>query len=493
MKFNILFGGKAGQGPNILSNLLGKVLIKKGYYVFYSRDYQSLIRGGHNFNLMTFSDKPIFSNESKIDILVCLDEKTKEIHKKDLKKEGMILEGTQKNTYFLGQLFKIFGIEMNFLEKELREIDNFKENIQNAKEGYEKTKEEFNLKNTKNKILEFSNGNSAISEGAINSGLDIYYAYPMTPTTSILNELAEKSKEKNIFVLELENEIAVINSAIGSSLTGAKTMIGTSGGGFDLMTEALSLSGMAEIPLVICLGQRPGPSTGIPTYSSQGDLDVARHGGHGEFNRIILAPGDSLECQELVNQSFYFSQKYKIPAIIITDKHLGESYYSSSKKAELKVVEKKTSIKRYNSYEIELDGSPTENPKTIIKNNLKRLKVGEEIEKEAKKFKQYEIYGDKSLKDYILFWGSTKGAIIDAIKDLKVSALQVKYLEPFSKEIESIIKNKNLILVENNSKGQLGNLIREKTGIEIKNKILKFDGRPFLSDELKEEIKKRMK
>jgi len=108
-------------------------------------------------------------------------------------------------------------------------------------------------------------------------------------------------------------------------------------------------------------------------------------------------------------------------------------------------------------------------------------------------FKQYEIYGDKSLKDYILFWGSTKGAIIDAIKDLKVSALQVKYLEPFSKEIESIIKNKNLILVENNSKGQLGNLIREKTGIEIKNKILKFDGRPFLSDELKEEIKKRMK
>jgi 2-oxoglutarate ferredoxin oxidoreductase subunit alpha len=491
MKYNILFGGKAGQGANILTNLLGKILIKKGYCVFYSRDYQSLIRGGHNFNVLSFSDKPIFSNDSKIDFLVSLDDETTKIHKKNLNKNGKIFSGNEQNIYYLGQLFKIFGIEFKLLEDELKELDNFKENLKNAKKGYEGEKERIKLKNLKNKINLFQNGIQGISDGAIDSGLDIYYAYPMTPTTPLLNELAEKQKEKNIFVMELENEIAVINAGLGSVMTGAKVMVGTSGGGFDLMTEGLSMAGMAEIPLVIILGQRPGPGTGVPTYNLQGDLNVAKHGGHGDFNKIILAPGDAVESQELTNQGFYFSQKYKIPAIIITDKHLAESYYSSIKKPLLKKIEKSTKFGRYNSYEKDESGNSTENVEIIIKNTNRRLKIKKELEKEAKKFKQYEVYGDKNSKNGIVFWGSTKGAILDAIKDTKLFALQIKYIEPFPKEVEKFLKNKNLILVENNATGQLGNLIKEKTGIEIKNKILKYDARPFLADELKEEIRRK--
>src|SRR3989338_4465799 len=134
----------------------------------------------------------------------------------------------------------------------------------------------------------------------------------MTPSTPVLIELAQKQYENNFLVLELENEIAVINAAIGSAMTGAKSMIGTSGGGFDLMTEALSLTGIAEVPLVIYLAQRPGPGTGAATYTAQGDLNIARHAGHGEFQRVVLAPGNPKECEELASYAFYFSQRFKI-------------------------------------------------------------------------------------------------------------------------------------------------------------------------------------
>ncbi|MFA5953571.1 MAG: 2-oxoacid:acceptor oxidoreductase family protein [Candidatus Pacearchaeota archaeon] len=494
MKYNILFGGQAGQGPNFLAQILGKTLIEKGFYVFFSRDYQSLIRGGHNFNVLTFSDKPVFSNESELDLIVALDKKTLNFHQKNLKKTGIIIDENPSNANLSGKLFKKLGLEFKDLEKQLKSQDKFKENLIEAKKGYESETEWIKLKNNGKKNLNFYNGTQAIAKGAIDSGLDIYYAYPMTPATPLLGELAEKSKEKNILVLELENEIGIINAAIGSSITGAKSMIGTSGGGFDLMTEGLSLTGIAEIPLVIYLSQRPGPGTGVATYTAQGDLNIARHAGHGEFNRIVLAPGDSKESVELTNQCFYFSQKFKIPTIVLGDKHLAESYFTFEKKPKLTSVLKSTELKRYNSYESDSEESSTENPEIIIKNVNKRLKIKEEIEKESKNFSTYEIHGNKNLKNLIVSWGSTKGAIIDAIKDLNCGFLQIKYLEPFPK-IENMIQGKNLILIENNSTGQLGQLISEKTGIFIsdKNKILRFDGRPFLSNELKLEIKKRMR
>ena len=496
MRLNILTGGKAGAGPNILSHILGEVLVKQGYFVFYSRDYQSLIRGGHNFNVLTFSENPVHSNDSKIDILVALDENTENIHKKDLNKNGIILKGKKENMYYAGALFKILGLDFKILEKELKDLKKrFEENLKDSKQGYEEEEKTIKIVKPKKTKSYFMNGNQGISEGAIKSGLDIYYAYPMTPATPVLGELAGKQEGKNILVLELENEIGVINASIGSALTGAKSMVGTSGGGFDLMTESLSMTGIVEVPLVIYLSQRPGPGTGVPTYTGQGDLNMARHAGHGEFQRVVLSPGDPKEAQELTSHAFYFSQKYKIPCIVISDKHLGESFYTLTENVKIIKSDKSTKLIRYNSYEKDEQGSATDIPKIINKNIEGKKKKVEDIKKEAKKFEQYKIYGKKNSKNVILSWGSPKGSILDSINDLDCKFLQVLYIEPFPIEIKKELEKSNIILVENNSTGLLSSLIAEKTGvfIEEKNKVLRYDGRPFLADELKGEIKRRLK
>lgn len=493
----ILIGGKAGQGPNILAQILSDALIKKGFYVFNSRDYESVIRGGHNFNLLTFSDKPVYSNNSELDILVCLDENTKKRHSKNLKKEGILLEGEFENMYFAGRLFKILDIEFKILEDELKKLRNLEENLENAKKGYESEKNKLQItKTNSNKSKKFINGSQGIAEGSIKSGMDIYCAYPMTPATPLLFELAPKQFDNNFLTLELESEISVIGTAIGAAATGAKAMVGTSGGGFDLMTEFISMSAIAEIPIVIYLSSRPGPGTGVATYTGQGDLQLARHCGHGEFFRLVLAPGDPIECEELISQCFYLSQKYKIPAILLGDKHLGESFYTSEENAKITKSEKSTELIRYNSYEKDSEGSATENAEIIKKNVEKRLKKTKEIEKEAENFNMFKIFGKKDSKNLIVSYGSPKGAILDAIKDLDCKFIQILYIEPFSNKIKlELEKAKNIILVENNATGTLANLIREKTGflIETKNKILRYDGRPFLSNELEKEIRGRLK
>jgi 2-oxoglutarate ferredoxin oxidoreductase subunit alpha len=496
MRFTILFGGKAGQGPNILSTLLGQALISRGYFVFMNRDYQSVIRGGHNFNVITFSDEPIYSNESKADLIIAIDENTVNLHKKDLKKKGNIIYKENKgNMYFAGRLYKTLCMEFEVLEAQLKLIDRFEENIKDARDGYnEETEVSCKVGYVKKKLF-FRNGNEGISGGAIKSGLDVYYAYPMTPATNVMSELAEKQIENNFIVLELENEIAVINAAIGSAITGAKTMVGTSGGGFDLMTEALSLAGIAETPLVIYMASRPGPSTGVATYTGQGDLDLVRHAGHGEFPRMIFSPGDPNESEELTNQAFFFSQRFGIPVIILSDKHLAESSYTTEEKVKLFRSEKITELKRYNSYETDEIGNATENPETITKNVDIRNEKQKRINLEAERFSGYKVYGNKNSKNVVVSYGSTKGAILDSIKELDVKFVQVLYLEPFPEKIKREIEGKNIILVENSATGQLAKLIAEKTGIFIfdKNKILRYDGRPFLHDELSEEIRGRLK
>ena len=497
MRLNILFGGKAGQGPNILTQLVGEALFGAGYHVFYSRDYQSLIRGGHNFNVLTFSDEEVHSNDSEIDVLVALDEKTAEVHRKDLKKGGFLIKAEgQENMYFAGMIFKILCIDFKILEGQLKRLKNFSENLTHAKKGYEIEMRACSVMKPEKKhgAHSFTNGSCGIADGAIKSGLDIYYAYPMTPATPVLFELAPKQNEGNFFVFELENEIAVMNAALGSASTGAKTMIGTSGGGFDLMTEALSMAGMAEIPVVCYNASRPGPSTGIATYTGQGDLQMARYCGHGEFFRLVLAPGDSVECTEITSQAFYFSQKYKLPVIILSDKHLAESFYTCEEAPILTKSDKTTKLIRFNSYEHTENGEASEDPKVISAGFARRARIKKEVEKEAEKFSMYKIFGKKDSKNIVLSYGSTKGAILDSIKDLDFKFIQILYIEPFPEKIKlELEKAKKIILVENSGTGMLADVVREKTGVEIRDKILRDDGRPFLRDELKEELRRRLK
>jgi len=502
MKLNIVFGGKAGQGPNILAEVVSEALIKSGYYVFYSRDYQSLIRGGHNFNTLTFSDAPVYSNQSKIDLLVCLDDKTEETHKKNLVKNAIVIKGNEPNMFFAGAIFKLLDLDLKLIEASLRKLRNFDENIKEAKQGYYSEKRSLKLEKAKNNLSQarFMNGNQGISKGAIASGLDHYYAYPMTPATPVMMELAQLSTQKDAKhkVIELENEIAVMIAALGSSLVGSKAMVGSSGGGFDLMTEGLSMAGQAEIPVVIYLSSRPGPSTGLATYTAQDSLNLALYSGHGEFSRVVIAPGDPLESMEAANQAFYFSQKFKIPAFVLGDKHLAESksLISESEKI-LEVANSMTKLQKFNSYEHDSNGIATESAE-ITKDNFDRKgKKHKEIVKEAKKFVGYKIHGNKNSKNVIVGWGSTKGAIIDALNEEKIDAkfMQIIYMKPFPEIKKELEKAKKIILVENNVTGQLGDLITRKTGmfIEDKNKIFRYDGRPFLSDELAIELKKRIK
>jgi len=261
------------------------------------------------------------------------------------------------------------------------------------------------------------------------------------------------------------------------------------------MTEALSMAGMAEVPLVMYLAQRPGPSTGVPTYTGQGDLQMTRHSGHGEFPRLVLAPGDPKEAVEKTSEAFYFSQKYKVPCIIISDKHLAESFYTLDEKAKLVKSIKSTFLKKYNSYEHTNEGIETDDADIVRKNAEARLKKAREIEKEARKFETYKIFGNKNSKNLIVSWGSTKGAILDAISGLNCKFLQVLYIEPFPKIENELEKARKILVVENNASSPLSDLIAEKCLIKIKNenKILKYDARPFLGDELAVEIKRRLK
>lgn len=505
MRLNILIGGKAGQGINAVSGIISSVLSKYGYFTFNYRDYQSLIRGGHNFNILSISDKFIASTESKMDFVIALDENTIKEHKKELKTGGKVLDSDNFKDYkqntnvaLAGALIKILGIDKNIL---LDEVKKFPDAEKAAEAGYASEKEIIQLKKLSNKIRIISGGEGT-SWGAISSNLDLYINYPMTPATSLGEYLAKKQIEKDFVVFQSENEVAAINQALGASFTGAKVMVGTSGGGFDLMTEGLSMAGQAELPIVVYLASRPGPSTGIPTYTAQDDLDVALRAGHGEFPRIVLAPGDPLECIEKTNELFYLSNKYHCPSILLSDKHLAESEFSMTKNPNppMKIKINRNipgkDMTKTSSYEHDKSGNTAESPELAEKNAQNRIHKYAQIKKEIESLEPIKLYGKSSSKNLIIFWGSTKGVVLDSIKDLDCKAVQIIYMKPMSDKIKQIMeKAKNIILVENNSTGQLGRLLREKTGISIseKNRILKYDGRPFFSDKLKDEIKRRLK
>ncbi len=504
MRLNILIGGKAGQGINKISEIVSNVMAKYGYFTFNYRDYPSLIRGGHNFNILSISDKRVGSYESKLDGIVAMDDLTVGVHKKNLKKGGFIITpkgfenlGRNLNVAQSGALMKILGLGKELLIEEVNSQFHNQDSNKAAELGYKSQKNKYSLKKLNNKITKMV-GNAGIAQGAINSDIDLYLAYPMTPSTGVLHELAGLQEKHNHLVFQPENEIAVVNSAIGASFTGAKTMIGSSGGGYDLMGEGLSLQGMSEIPLVVYLSSRPGPASGIPTYTIQGDLDIALRAGHGEFPRTVVCPGDSIECIEKTNEAFYLSEKYGTLSILLGDKHVAESEYSFVEKPNktLKVEVKRKipgqTIVKASSYEHDKDGNTTEDPKIAKTNGDNRIKKYKKMKEECeKKFQMIKIHGKKDSKNLIIGWGSTKGAILDAIEGLDYKFLQILYAKPLSNKIkQEIQKAKKVILVENNLTGQMGKLIREKTGISIKNRILKYDGRPFASDELKQEIMK---
>lgn len=495
----------------------------------------SLIRGGHSYNIVTVSDEPVHSHREQVDILIAFDDRTLTNHRAKVKDEGVIIGDASlevdasfipldidkiideleirelmKNVVYLGAFFKTIGMSLEPLLAVLKKVFKkvYEDNKRAAEAGFERAEQRKKYTYEKGESNYFLTGTEAIGIGAIESGLDVYVAYPMTPSTPLLHFLAAKHRDHDFVTTQVENEIAVANVALGASFTGAMSMLGTSGGGFALMSAMMSYQGISEIPLVVYLAQRPGPSVGMATRQAQGDLNFALSPGHGEFPKVVLTPGDAMEAYQKTAEAFYLSQKYRMLSIILADKHLAESHYTYDT-IEALPVQPELNIeddppKDLNFYEITdtgvssravpgqepvvkangdehtVEGYTTDDPKIATKMNEKRFRKFEHLREEVEQFEMTKTFGDGEV--LLIGWGSTKGAIIDAMKEFDhFRYIHLLYLSPFPTDIvkNEMKKAEKVIIVENNFNGPIGELIRENTGVQVDQKILKYDGRPL--------------
>lgn len=484
--FTIGVGGVAGDGVKKAGIKIADFLRGRGYEIYVSFEYPSLIRGGHNFarlsayevtNELTNGNeykKKIWCDHSKLDILIASNEESVELHRSELKEGAKIITDTP--------LSKI---------SENPEII-FSDIVDMSKMPFD----------TKTELID---GNTAFAKGLQAGGLDFYLAYPMTPATSILHYLASKQTKEGLKVIQPENEISVINMALGMAYAGKRVAVGTATGGFALMQEAFSFAGMAELPLVVAVAQRQAPATGVPTHSSQSDLRFAIHAGHGEFPRIVLSPGDPEESFNAGAEALNLAWKFRVPAIVLLDKILSEHMMTS----DLEKIKRLNDLKierfeetfpgtpdkvvKVTSYEHDKNGFTTDKTEDVRKAVEKRFEKQKNIEEEMQGKETIKIFGNKESQNVVIFFGSTKGPVLEASKSFNklVKLVQIVWLEPFDTEkVKKELEGKRVICVEGNHNGQLASLIREKTGIEITQKILKYDSIPFDPMELAEEINK---
>ena len=358
-------------------------------------------------------------------------------------------------------------------------------------------------------------GNEAIALGAATGGLDIYIAYPMTPASSILHYLASHSEELGIAVVHPENEIAVANMAIGAAAVGARAMVGSSGGGFALMEEAISLAGMTETPLLLVLSSRPGPSTGVPTYTAQGDLNFALGQGHGDFPKVVASPSSASEAFHLTAELLDIAWKFQIPAILLSEKHLAESRMNvnididgaawaggqAHGKGEYKryldapdgvsplLFPPSAELIKWNSYEHDEKGITSDAPEMISRMHDKRARKADAIARHVDGLRTVNVFGNG--EHAIFACGSTALSVAEAIRFGKLDAkvVQPVYLDPLPSAQLRKLAPAGGPVVEQSSTGQFSRLLRERAGIEVKATIAQYDGRPFEPRELAAKLK----
>jgi len=578
LDFSFKIGAQAGQGAMVTGSSLAKCFTRAGFSVIGYPEYPSIIRGGHNTYQVLVSDNGLRSPTKKSDIIIALNQDAVFFHKdfvakngamiydsaidarkfkpKDdillyplpigdiLKKTGSIQQ--MANTVTLGAALALVEYPFDILEGVLadeftRKGENIvKANVKAAKAGYDYARENFKgfkaklkptLQKEKKKKL-FLSGNEAMALGAVKGGMKFYAAYPMTPASTILHYLVENERELDIVVKQTEDEIAAINYAIGANFAGVRAMTGTSGGGFALMAEAIGLAAESETPLVIALVSRPGPSTCLPTWTEQADLRFALHASQGEFLRVILAPGDVEECFQLSAKSFNLAEKYQIPVIMMSDKFLGESLFSSSQFDESGIKIERGKIAkglpalapnaRFSRYKITDDGVsprpiPGEPNGMHVSSSYEHDERGfssedfrmrkEQVDKRARKISNLmkEIpgpirYGPKNADVTLIAWGSQKLPCLDALglldeAGVKANLLHFSYIFPVNmKEVKKALSScKKAVLVENNATAQFGGILKEYAGAEFDFHLLKYDGRQFFADEIAREVAKLSK
>ncbi len=543
-ELTLLVGGAAGLGSRKAGLLLGKILREWGWWVFIYDDYQSLIRGGHNFSLIRAGEKKVSATDTSLDILLALDGETIRLHQSELKPEGFLVYDSavdfsvekglglplehwvkqvrgiplMKNVALVGAVGKILGISWETVEKVIRDEfgkESEKLNIAAAHNAFGSTKTLLKIPKLKTEEYSLLTGNEGIGLGMMKAGLEVYFSYPMTPATGILHFLANK---KNLKVYQLENEIAVINVALGASYAGSRVAVGTSGGGFALMAEGLSFAAQAEIPLLIIESQRIGPSTGVPTYTSQSDLNFVLGAGHGDFLRFVIAPSDGEEAAFWAGEALNLAWEFQTPVILLVDKQISESTFSVEEKIWKKIkirppklVKNQENYFRYldtdsgisplafpgekgitvkvTGYEHNEEGLTVEEAKLVKKMQEKRLKKYQAMEAMVEKLPAVNVGGNKKAKTALISWGSTTPVALQIAEFRGIRLVQPVILQPFpKKQIEkALIGAERVFVVENNALGQLGEIL-PKYGIKIRKKILKYDGRPFWPKELNEKF-----
>ncbi len=562
VEFTWKIGGPAGFGIMTTGLIFSKAFSRGGYHVFDYSEFPSLIRGGHNTHQSRVSSEEIHSQNKPVHILVALNSATIEKNFEEVAENGIVIYDSERikdavegntmkvplvrlakesggtelmaNNVALGASIALLGYDAELLYSTIRDVfaekgnDVVNANISAAKAGYDYVKKNFTKKFaiTAKKISEkrryIITGNEAIGAGSIAAGCKFYSGYPMTPTAQILSYMAQKQKEYGLVVKQAEDEISAVNNAIGAAFAGARAMTATAGGGFALMAEGYGLAAMTETPAVIVVGQRPGPATGMPTWSSQADLRFVMHAHQDDFPRIVMAPGDAEEAFRMAGEAHNIAEKYQTPVIILTDKYLCESR-KTAERLEAPKIERGELIEsfkgKYERYKLTKTGiSPRVLPGTkgaiVIANSDEHNEKGQStedaslrrkmMEKRMKKLEMLakelpapKVYGDNNAEITIVCFGSVKGPALEAIKELSkkgisANVLHVTYISPFpGKEMKKLLREaKKLLVAENNYTGQLAGLITEKTGESIANILLKYDGRPFYPEEIAEKAMK---
>jgi 2-oxoglutarate ferredoxin oxidoreductase subunit alpha len=570
-RIHILAGGPAGTGIESVSHSLALAFTREGLYAITSSEYQNIIRGGHSFASVHVSNKEVLSHQLHYDVLIAMDKNSITEHIAEIDEGGAVIYDGEKiktEDIEIPKGVEMISVPLNRLAKEAglslaanvvavgatfalldRDFEKMKTVLQTIfdRKGEEVVRinhaalaagYDFVQKNTSHRIPTqhiagdqkkrfLMSGNDAICLGAIRAGIKFLAAYPMTPGSTIMTTLAKESRHYDIVVLHAEDEIAAVNMAIGAGHSGIRAATSTSGGGFALMSEATSLAGQIEAPVVIFNAQRPGPSTGLPTRTGQGDLRMAMHCGQGDFPRLVLAAGDHEDCVQLTAQAFNLAEKYQIPVIFLTEKYIADQYrtceYNIDEGIEIdrgKLAKDEAlgdDFQRYKdmpdgvsprsvpgmqggrytstSYEHDERGKPVEEVPEVSVMMEKRWKKMHSLEQELPPPK---VFGKSENK--VMVWGGTKNPALEAQqilteKGIEIEIIQMQYIHPFKTEAakETLNNRKNLIMIEGNQSGQLESVLAEHTGIRPDYSIRNYYGRPMTGEWIAEEIVKKLK
>ncbi len=607
-----MVGGEAGYGISTMGAMFARICTRAGLFAHGYGEYPSLIRGGHNTAMVRVGQNPTLSHSETVDILLALNKETLDLHLSRMAEDGVVIydgeavqwdwaqEATQgrfspelrvvsvplaritkdlavdrvmRNTVALGASLAVFGfefahmqaiLERTFARKGQEVVDH---NVKVAKAGFDFIQNTFGktyplarggkapfertmqpAANAHARIL--LSGNEAIALGALKAGVKFMSAYPMTPVTSIMQVLAGWGTKYDLVMKQTEDEIAAVNMAIGASYMGVRAMTATAGGGFSLMVEALGMAAITETPLVVVEGTRPGPSTGLPTWTDQGDLRFVMHASQGEFPRIVVMPGDAEECFWMTAKAFNWADRYQMLALVVTDKYLGESIhtcepYSDRQQGDSEAyrIDRGALLTPQAAAEIpagtylryaftdngvspralpgyancihtastdehredgDLDES-SENRKKMVDKRARKLAFFVEALPEHEAI---ELHGPQEADLTLVGWGSTKGPILEAIRELnrndgndgaaddatagqtprraRVNFLQIKMALPFpAAAAERELKRaRKILVIENNATAQMASILREYTGIALTDCHLRYDGRPISSAEV---------